>query len=47
MKKSKDNRIEIRKAIPLDLDYLKSLESTLSEWDSKNDDEAFDDLQKL
>ena len=40
----KNKHIEIRKATPLDIAYLKSLESTLSEWNSKNDDEDFRDL---
>lgn len=40
----KNKQIEIRKATPLDIVYLKSLESTLGEWNSKNDDEDFRDL---
>jgi len=43
----KDNRIEVRKAMPLDLEYLKSLEATLGEWNSENDEEAFRDLQDV
>jgi antitoxin PrlF len=33
--------------IERDPSYLKSLESTLSEWNSKEDDEHFADLQDL
>lgn len=39
-----DNRVEIRKATQLDFVYLKSLNSTLSEWGSKNDEEDYCDL---
>lgn len=39
-----DNHVEIRKATPLDLMYLKSLDSALSEWNSKNDEEDYRDL---
>jgi len=38
-----DNTVLIRKAAPLDLDYLKALNSTLNEWESKDDD-AYNDL---
>jgi antitoxin PrlF len=41
---TKTNRVEIRKATPMDLIYLKSIESTLNEWNSKNDEEDFCDL---
>ena len=36
-----NHTVVIRKLKPLDLDYLKSISSTLSEWDSQEDDEAF------
>jgi antitoxin PrlF len=39
-----DGRVVIRKATPLDLEYLSSVESTLSEWSSDNDEEAYKDL---
>lgn len=39
--------VVLKKADPDDLVYAKALRSTLSEWDSKLDDEAFDDLQNL
>lgn len=34
----------IRKAEPLDLEFLSALETTLSEWNSDNDDRAYRDL---
>ena len=37
----KGNVITLRKATPVDLQFVKSLESTLSEWESENDEEAF------
>ena len=39
-----DNKIVLRKVTPLDLAYLESLEATLSEWNSENDDDAYSDL---
>jgi antitoxin PrlF len=36
--------IRIRKAEPLDMEFLSALESTLSEWNSENDDRAYRDL---
>lgn len=36
--------IIVRKAVPADLEYLKSLQRTLGEWDSEEDDEAYRDL---
>lgn len=38
------DKVVIRKAEPLDLEHLKALEKTLSEWSSKADDEAYRDL---
>jgi hypothetical protein len=37
-------RVTLARAEPLDKAYLKSLESTLSEWDSPEDAAAYDDL---
>ncbi len=34
----------IRKAEPLDLEFLAALETTLSEWNSDNDERAYRDL---
>jgi antitoxin PrlF len=39
-----DGQVVLRKATPLDLEYLSSVESTLSEWNSDNDEEAYRDL---
>ena len=36
--------VVLRKVTPLDLAYLESLETTLSEWNSGNDDDAYSDL---
>ncbi len=36
--------VRIRKAEPLDLEFLSALEKTLSEWNSENDDKAYRDL---
>lgn len=36
--------ISLRKAEPLDLEFLSALENTLSEWNSENDDRAYRDL---
>jgi antitoxin PrlF len=41
---SDDGPVSVRKVEPLDLEYLAALEATLTEWNSKNDDEAFRDL---
>lgn len=37
-------RVTIRRVAPLDADYLAALNSTLSEWTSREDDEAYGDL---
>lgn len=39
-----EKQVVIRKALPKDLIYLQALESTLNEWNSKNDDEDYRDL---
>lgn len=41
---SRPGAFSIRKAEPLDFEFLSALEDTLSEWNSKNDDEAYSDL---
>ncbi|MGO9060222.1 MAG: AbrB/MazE/SpoVT family DNA-binding domain-containing protein [Candidatus Binataceae bacterium] len=41
---SESGIIQVRKAEPLDIEFLSALENTLSEWNSPNDDEAYDDL---
>jgi AbrB family looped-hinge helix DNA binding protein len=37
-------RVTLARAEPIDRAYLKAVESTLSEWDSPEDAEAYDDL---
>lgn len=39
-----DDMVVLRKATPLDLDFLKSIEGTLSEWLSEHDEDAYHDL---
>lgn len=34
----------IRRVAPLDVEYLKAVENTLSEWESEADEEAYRDL---
>jgi AbrB family looped-hinge helix DNA binding protein len=41
---SQGGTVRIRKAEPLDLEFLKALEKTLSEWNSDNDEKAYGDL---
>jgi antitoxin PrlF len=40
----KDGTVTMKKATPRDIEYLESLEKTLSEWNSKNDEDAYEDL---
>ena len=39
-----DGQVAVRKCQPADLDYLKSVEETLSEWASQADDRAYANL---
>ena len=41
---SEAGTVRLRKAEPLDLEFLSALEKTLSEWNSVNDDKAYRDL---
>jgi antitoxin PrlF len=41
---SQGGTVRIRKAEPLDLEFLLALEKTLSEWNSENDEKAYGDL---
>ncbi|MGH9416319.1 MAG: AbrB/MazE/SpoVT family DNA-binding domain-containing protein [Terriglobales bacterium] len=34
----------LRRAEPLDLEYLKAIEGTLSEWNAEHDEQAYGDL---
>jgi antitoxin PrlF len=40
----KGDLAEIRKVEPLDVGYLRAVQTTLSEWESPEDAEAYDDL---
>ena len=42
-----DGSIVLKKATPLDITFTKSLNSTLSEWNSENDQEDFSDLEDM
>jgi hypothetical protein len=39
-----NSQVHLKKAIPMDMAYLKALESTLSEWNSENDENAYSGL---
>lgn len=39
-----NNQVIVRKISPLDIEYLRSLEGTLEEWNSEEDNEAYNDL---
>lgn len=39
-----DDKVVIKKVTPFDVEYAKALEGSLSEWNSKNDDDAYRDL---
>ena len=41
---NENKKVMIRKASPIDFEFAKALEGTLSEWSSKNDEEAYCDL---
>jgi antitoxin PrlF len=39
-----DDIIKLRKAEPIDIEFANALTPTLSEWESLNDEEAYNDL---
>jgi len=39
-----NKKVFIRKATPLDFEFLRALEGTLTEWSSQHDEEAYSDL---
>jgi AbrB family looped-hinge helix DNA binding protein len=39
-----EDEVRVRKQVPLDVTYLRAVQTTLSEWDSPEDAAAFDDL---
>lgn len=41
---AKDGSARVRRVQPLDIDYLRALEGTLSEWSGPLDEEAYGDL---
>lgn len=41
---NEDKKIMIRKATAIDFEFAKAIEGTLSEWSSKNDEEAYGGL---
>jgi AbrB family looped-hinge helix DNA binding protein len=41
---SKTGAVYLRRAEPLDVEFLSLLQGTLSEWNSENDEKAFGDL---
>ena len=41
---NENSKVLLRKATPIDFEFAKALEGTLSEWSSKNDEEAYCDL---
>ena len=41
---TRDKQVMIKKAMPTDIAYLRALESTLTEWNSDNDEEDYRDL---
>ncbi len=36
--------VKLKKATPMDIEFASALVTTLSEWDSANDEEAYEDL---
>ena len=41
---SADGTATVRRVLPLDLEYLRAMEGTLSEWNSSADEDAYRDL---
>ncbi len=39
-----DGTAIVRRVQPVDIEYLRALEATLSEWDSDSDNQAYNDL---
>ena len=39
-----DGHVAVRRVRPFDLDYLRSVQGTLGEWESAEDEEAYRDL---
>jgi len=41
---AEDGTARVRRVQPLDIEYLRAVEGTLSEWASKSDEDAYRDL---
>ncbi len=39
-----DNTVLVRKTTPVDISYFQALNSTMNEWESKEDDQAYKNL---
>jgi len=39
-----NDTIKLRKASPIDIEFMNALVPTLNEWNSQNDEEAYNDL---
>ena len=39
-----DNTVLVRKTSPLDLNYLQALNSTMNEWESDEDEQAYENI---
>lgn len=39
-----DDTVTVRKVYPIDLEYLKAIESTLNEWNSEEDEHGYKNL---
>lgn len=42
--KLSDNTVVIRKILPLDIDYLEALNTTMNEWESEEDEQGYKNL---
>ena len=40
----RDGEVVLRKVVPLELEYWRSLETTLGEWSGEHDEESYRDL---
>lgn len=43
----KEGKVLLKKGLPLDVEYLQSLNYTLNEWESEEDDKAYQHLQNI
>ena len=44
---SSDGTVTVRRAQPVDYTYLQGLNNTLNEWDSEEDERAYEHLQNI